>query len=167
MRRLFIFDYDDTLANFPLYNSLVFKMPVRVLPPVGGLIRGADDVLRYLSNRGDRLHILTMNLLMDHDSKWSKMDHVGIAQWFHEDNVDMVRRKTPEMMLSIGKGIPRNRIYMVGNSYRHDMIPALEAGINAIFIPRPKYKRIFPGKVDERVRVLKDIREIIDLYDGL
>ncbi len=167
MRRLFIFDYDDTLANFPLYNSLVFKMPVRVLPPIGGLIKGANDVLKFISGKGDRLHILTMNLLMDHDSKWRKMDHVGITKWFDDGNVDMVRRKTPEILLSICRGLPKKRCFMVGNSYKHDIEPALEAGINPVYIPRPKYKRLIPMKVHEDVILLDDIRQIMDIYDDL
>jgi phosphoglycolate phosphatase-like HAD superfamily hydrolase len=167
MRRLFIFDYDDTLANFTLYNSLVFRTKQRIIPPIGGLIDGAGEVLKFLHGKGDRLHILTMNIIMDHDSKWRKMDHVGITRWFRKEDIDMVRNKTPEKMLSICGRLPPERCYMVGNSYRHDIEPALGAGINPIYIPRPKYKRIFPGKVDGRVRVLKDIREIIDLYDEL
>jgi putative hydrolase of the HAD superfamily len=167
MHRLFIFDYDDTLANYPLYNSLAFKSRRRLLPPVGGLIKGADEVLKFLHGKGDRLHILTMNIIMDPDSKWRKMDHVGITKWFRKEDIDMVRNKTPEKMLSICGDLPPRRCYMVGNSYRHDMEPALDAGINAIFIPRPRYKRLLPRKVDKRVMVLKDIRQIIDLYDKI
>jgi len=169
MRRLFIFDYDDTLANHPMYNSVAFKLPVRILPPLGGLIKGASEVLDHIVSRGDRLHLLTMNVMMDEASKWEKMDHFGASRWFDRDNVTMVRRKTPETMIRICMGFRKDRCYMVGNSFKHDIGPALEAGINAIYIPRPKLKRIFGGKLpdNERLIVLKDIGEILDIYDEL
>ncbi len=169
MRRCFIFDYDDTIANFPLYNSLVFRLPFRVLPPIGGLLPGAYQVLDLVRSRKDRLHMLTMNMLMDEDTKWNKMDHVGISRWFDRRNVTMVRRKTPETMLSICKGISKDQCFMVGNSLKHDILPALEAGINAIYIPRPKWMRIFPGRLpdSDRLIILKDIRELIEIYDRI
>jgi putative hydrolase of the HAD superfamily len=169
MRRFFIFDFDDTIANFPLYNSLRFRVPLDILPPMGGLIPGASDVLDMILKRKDRLHMLTMNIMMDEGSKWKKMNSLGISRWFDESNVTMVRRKTPEMMLSITKGFPRDRCYMVGNSLTHDVEPAIEAGIGAIYIPRPRMKRLIPRSLpdSDRLLILKDIRDMIDIYDRL
>ena len=169
MRRCFIFDYDDTLANYPMYNSMAYKLPLKVLPPIGGLIKGADQVLDEVKRRRDKLLMLTMNIIMDHDTKWAKMNSVGIPRWFDERSVHMVRKKTPEKMLELTKGFSRDRSYMVGNSLHHDILPALDAGIRAIYIPRPRWKRLlprnFPG--DDNLIVLKDIREILDIYDEL
>lgn len=169
MRRCFIFDYDDTLANYPMYNSLAYKLPIKVLPPVGGLIKGAAEVLDEVTRRRDRLLMLTMNIIMDHDTKWAKMNSVGINKWFVEKDVHMVRHKTPEKMLELTKGFRKERSYMVGNSLHHDILPALEAGIKAVYIPRPRWKKVLPEKIpdDDNLIILKDIRELIRIYDEI
>lgn len=169
MRRCFIFDYDDTLANFPIYNSFVFKSPVKVLPPLGGLIKGSDTVLDEILKRNDKLQMLTMNIFMDGHTKWDKMNYVGISRWFKEKDVYMVRNKTSEKMLELCKGFRKDRCIMVGNSLKHDILPALEAGIKAIYIPRPRWKMLVPERIPESddLYVLKDIRQVLDIYDEL
>ena len=132
------------------------------------MIKGADEVLDEVVRRRDKLLMLTMNIIMDHDTKWEKMKRVGISKWFDEGSVHMVRTKTPEKMLELTKGFRKDRSYMVGNSFRNDILPAIEAGIKAIYIPRPKVKRLIRRYPEyDNLIVLKDIRELIDIYDEL
>lgn len=130
---------------------------------------GAEELLDRIKARRDRLQMLTMNVIMDHETKWRKMDHVGISRWFDETSVHMVRHKSPEKMLELCGGIRKDRCYMVGNSYNHDIVPALEAGINAVYIPRPRYKRLLPQNFpdDDHLIVLRNIRELLEMYDDL
>ncbi|MGA1866147.1 MAG: hypothetical protein ACMUFK_01625, partial [Thermoplasmatota archaeon] len=101
MDRLFIFDFDDTLANFSLYNTWVLKGPVKVLPHIGTTIKGAVEVLEFVRSRGDALAMLTMNIVLNDELKWKKLKRVGMDRWFNDRNTFFVRKKTPEKIVSI------------------------------------------------------------------
>lgn len=152
-----------------MYNTLVLKQPLSVLPHYSGLLPGAEDVLDFLSSRHDRLLMLTMNIVLDDSQKWRKLDRLGIRRWFREKDVYFVRNKTPEVIDRICGNANRRRCYMVGNSLGHDMIPALEAGINAIFIERPLAKRLIPRRKprSDRLITLHRIDQIMDIYPEL
>jgi FMN phosphatase YigB (HAD superfamily) len=169
MERLFLFDFDDTLANHSIYNSWVLKQPIRILPPVGGTILGVPEVLDMILSRGDALMMVTMNVILDDGIKWKKLERVGMRRWFHEGNVFMVREKTPALFRDLTTGRDPSRCFMVGNSLRHDIRPALAAGIKAVYIPRPLIKRLLPSRTprSKDLTVLKDIRQLIHIYDRL
>ncbi|MFW3146071.1 MAG: hypothetical protein ACMUIE_04590 [Thermoplasmatota archaeon] len=169
MRKTFIFDFDDTLANFTVYNTIVLKQPVKVLPHIGGTIKGAEEILEMLSRKGDRLFMLSMNIVLNEEQKWKKLERVGMRRWFNERNSFFVRKKTPHKIREICRGSNPSHCYMVGNSLTNDVIPSLEAGINVIYIPRPVWKRLIPRSkpTSDRIFALKDIREIREIYPEL
>ncbi|MCK7516106.1 MAG: hypothetical protein MZV70_77120 [Desulfobacterales bacterium] len=169
MDRLFLFDFDDTLANFSIYNSWVLKQPVRIFPPIGSTIKGAREVLDFLKGESDELVMVTMNMILDAGVKWEKLERVGMRRWFDEDNVHMVKEKTPDLFRRLTAGRDPSRCYMVGNSLKHDIVPALGAGIKAVYIPRPLIKRLLPARLprSKDLTVLRDIGQLIEAYDGL
>ena len=169
MRRIFIFDFDDTLANYSTYNTLVYKMPVKILPPLGGLKKGVPEVLDFLKSKGDDLYLVTMNIVMKENEKWEKMDRVGIRRWFDERKVFMVREKTPEIFKKICQGRDPASCYVVGDSYTYDIKTGLSAGLKVLFIPRPIYMRRYPIPRNDKnnLTVLRSISEIMDRYDEL
>jgi FMN phosphatase YigB (HAD superfamily) len=168
MRRTFLFDFDDTLAGFAVYNTWVYISPIKIFPPVGGLLPGAEEVLDFLLSRGDDLKMVTLNIVLDEEKKWKKLERLGLRKYFNEDNVWMVREKTPDLFREICRGKNPNYCTMVGNSVINDIRPALDAGIKAIFIPRPIFKRVLPIGVDDpNCLVLRRIDQIIDRYDEL
>lgn len=169
MDKLFIFDFDDTLANYSMYNTWVLKQPIKIFPHIGKTIPGAAEVLDFLRSKNDKLEMLSMNIVLDHDLKWRKLDRVGMRRWFNEKNTHLVRHKTPEKILEICGGYKKKRCYMVGNSYDHDVVPAIEAGINAIYIPRPWFTTLVPKKPPDtkRFRKLKKISQIMEIYNDL
>lgn len=169
MRKCFIFDFDDTLAGFSVYNTMTYVSPIRVFPQLGGTLRDVPAVLDFLSEKGDTLKMVTMNIVLKEEQKWRKLERVGMLKWFHKRNVWMVRRKTPDLFRKICRGKNPRMCYMVGNSLQHDIIPSLEAGINAIYIPKPRLKKFLPNPVSdhENLIVLGSIREIRERYDRL
>lgn len=169
MDRLFIFDFDDTLANFSMYNTWVLKGPVKVLPPIGTTIKGAVEVLEFVRSRGDDLAMLTMNIVLNDELKWKKLKRVGMDRWFDDRNTFFVRKKTPEKIVSICGNRRKDMCYMVGNSFANDVIPAMDAGINVIYIPRPWFSSWVPRKLpkDPRFHRFPDISQIIEHYDDI
>ncbi len=169
MKKLFIFDFDDTLANFSMYNTWVLKQPFKMVPHIGSTIPGAVEVLDHLQSRRDKMAMLSMNVVLDHELKWRKLNRVGMGKWFNDETAHFVRRKTPKKILDICANMKKERCYMVGNSFDHDVIPALDAGINAIYIPRPWFTAWVPRRTPrtDRFRKLSSISQIIDIYDDL
>jgi FMN phosphatase YigB (HAD superfamily) len=169
MDKLFIFDFDDTLANFSMYNTWVLKQPIKLFPHIGKTLPGAVEVLDFLRSKRDRVEMLSMNIVLDDDLKWRKLERVGMRRWFNENNSHFVRHKTPEKILEICSKRKRSKCFMVGNSFDHDVLPALEAGINAIYIPRPWFTAWVPRRLprNERLWKLKKISQIMDIYNEL
>jgi putative hydrolase of the HAD superfamily len=169
MEKLFIFDFDDTLANYSMYNTWVLKQPIKIFPHVGKTLPGAVEVLDFLRSKRDKLEMLSMNIVLDDDLKWKKLNRLGMGRWFNENNSHFVRHKTPETILEICGRRQKRKCFMVGNSYDHDVIPALKAGINALYIPRPWFTAWIPRKIPEteRFRKLKNISQLMDIYPEL
>lgn len=169
MDRLFIFDFDDTLANYSMYNTLVLKQPVRILPHIGGPIAGAHEVLDFLKMKRDSLAMLSMNVVLNDRLKWIKLKRLGMDRWFDGSNAFFVRNKTPDIISNICGRRRKDRCYMVGNSLTHDVRPALEAGIHAIYIPRPLATRWIPRRlpVSERFHLFRSLNDIIRSYNEL
>jgi putative hydrolase of the HAD superfamily len=58
------------------------------------------------------------------------------------------------------------RTWMVGNSPRSDINPAVEAGIGAVYVPHPNTWTLEVEKVvdSDRVVVLRSFRELLELF---
>ena len=97
------------------------------------LLEGVRDTLDYLSTRHD-LVLLTKG---DVEEQKLKVERSGIEECFRQ--VVIVQEKdvaTYHHVVSELKLDPK-RTWMVGNSPRSDINPALAAGLNAVFIPHP------------------------------
>lgn len=100
--------------------------PIEFLP-------GALEVLRYLAPR-HRLMLMTKG---DYAEQTRKIERAGIAPLFErihvlaEKNVGVYQERLQ------AAGAPAAACWMIGNSPRSDINPALEAGMNAVFIPHP------------------------------
>lgn len=92
---------------------------------------GARDVLAALSpayplmlvTKGDLLH------------QTSKLDRSGLRDYFN--HIEVVSRKTPDVYRRIldRHGVNPARFLMVGNSLRSDVLPVVEAGGWAAYVP--------------------------------
>jgi len=169
MRYLFIFDFDDTLGDYSVYNTWIYRTGCTRLKPLGGLIRGSREVLDRMKEDGVDLYMLTLNIVLDEERKRRKLDRLDLDRWFRPGRVHMVRKKTPEVIREICLGRDPSDCYMVGNSYTHDIRPALKAGINAIFIPRPFPKRLMAPLVPRKrgLFVIRDMNELMELYSRI
>jgi putative hydrolase of the HAD superfamily len=97
------------------------------------LIDGVEETLDYLAAR----HELILLTKGDHEEQRLKVERSGIAGHFGqvvivpEKDVATYRRVTGELEVD-----PQDA-WMVGNSPRSDINPALAAGLNAAYIPHP------------------------------
>jgi putative hydrolase of the HAD superfamily len=97
------------------------------------LLQGVRETLDYLSPRHD-LFLLTKG---DSEEQKLKVERSGIEEYFKqvvivpEKDVITYHRVLNELQ------IDPQRTWMIGNSPRSDINPALAAGLNAVYIPHP------------------------------
>ena len=97
------------------------------------LIDGVQETLIYLSTR----HTLTLLTKGDLEEQKLKVERSGVEQYFtqvfvvHEKNIATSQQIRDQLQLN-----PRET-WMIGNSPRSDINPALAAGLNAVYIPHP------------------------------
>ncbi len=105
----------------------ILRHPIELLP-------GVRETLEHLAGR----HELTIFTKGSEAEQQAKIDRSGLAPFF--DHVAIVKEKHREAYQSLAE---RNRLHlpdawMVGNSPKSDINPALAAGWNAAFIPHPR-----------------------------
>lgn len=93
------------------------------------LIEGVEETLAYLSAR----HHLTLCTKGSPAEQRAKLERSGLTGFFHA--VEIVKEKDAALYRRLGAAHPR--AWMVGNSPKSDINPALAAGLSAVFIPHP------------------------------
>jgi len=97
------------------------------------ILDGVPETLAYLSKH-HRLILLTKG---EPAEQAAKVERSGLQSYF--DAIEIVLEKDPE---TYGRVIDSFKIvkshgWMIGNSPRSDINPALQSGLNAVFIPHP------------------------------
>jgi putative hydrolase of the HAD superfamily len=98
-------------------------------PPI---MAGARETLALLRSRGARLALLTKG---DYDLQLRRIERSGLREFF--DVIRIVPEKSPEIIREIvaALGVDASSAWMVGNSVRSDVVPAMSAGLRAVRIP--------------------------------
>ncbi len=103
----------------------------RILECPMEVIEGVPQTLEYLSQR----HDLTLFTKGNAEEQRLKIDRSGLMKFFthtaivHEKDAAAYRRLVEE------RGMPPAETWMIGNSPTSDINPAMEAGLNAAFVP--------------------------------
>jgi putative hydrolase of the HAD superfamily len=102
----------------------MLRAPVELLPGVRETIAALCDSYRLM--------MITKGDLFDQESKIARS---GIADYFR--HVEIVSEKTPDVYAAVMSrhGIEPRRFLMVGNSLKSDILPVIEVGGNAVYIP--------------------------------
>jgi putative hydrolase of the HAD superfamily len=95
------------------------------------LVPGARETLTFLRARGARLALLTKG---DQELQLRRVDRSGLRDLF--DVIKIVPEKSPTVIRDTlaALGVNKDSAWMVGNSIRSDVLPAIDAGIRAIWI---------------------------------
>jgi putative hydrolase of the HAD superfamily len=112
----------QTIWNFA---HRISQYPIR-------LIEGVPETLNYLASRRHQLILMTKG---DFAEQSGKVERSGLKEYFAA--VEIVAEKdavTYKSILAKYRLLPEVT-WMIGNSPRSDINPALSAGINAVFVP--------------------------------
>jgi len=104
---------------------------LRILEQPLELIPGVEETLAYLSHR----HDLTLFTKGNAEEQKTKIERSGLGEYF--SHAEIVKEKNVESYQALIdlRGISPESAWMIGNSPKSDINPALEAGLNAVFIP--------------------------------
>ena len=111
----------DTVMGFA---HRILECPMEVIPGVPG-------TLEYLSPR----HDLTLFTKGHPEEQKLKLDRSGLGGFFGHTAIVKEKDAAAYRLLVAQRGMDPSRTWMIGNSPKSDINPALEAGLNAVFVP--------------------------------
>ncbi|MCC6857136.1 MAG: HAD family hydrolase [Bryobacterales bacterium] len=111
--------------------ATVLSFAERILECPMELIAGVADTLEYLATR----HDLVLFTKGHPEEQKLKIDRSGLGVYFGHTAIVKEKDAAAYEQLVLEMRWPRGRTWMVGNSPKSDINPALEIGINAVFIP--------------------------------
>jgi putative hydrolase of the HAD superfamily len=96
------------------------------------LVPNARETLTLLRSQGAQLALLTKG---DHELQLRRVERSGLREFFHV--IRIVPEKSPEIIREVvaALGVDADSAWMVGNSMRSDVVPAMSAGLRAVRIP--------------------------------
>jgi putative hydrolase of the HAD superfamily len=111
--------------------KIVMGFAERILEQPMQVIDGVAETLAYLAAR----HDLTLFTKGHPEEQKLKIDRSGLAPFFGHTAI-VKEKDAPAYHQLVGeRGMEPLRTWMIGNSPKSDVNPALEAGLNAVFVP--------------------------------
>lgn len=123
---------ERSYADYDLEN--VVQIAERIMHHPIDIIAGVRDTLAYLTER----HHLTLCTKGHSEEQLLKFERSALGPYFH--GVEVVREKDAAAYREIVERFEMapERTWMVGNSPKSDIHPALEAGLRAVFVPHER-----------------------------
>jgi putative hydrolase of the HAD superfamily len=115
---------DDDLRTVMAFAERILECPMET-------IAGVAETLAYLSGR----HDLTLFTKGNPEEQRLKIDRSELGQFFRHTAIVKEKDTAAYRRLVEERQLDPARTWMVGNSPKSDINPAMEAGLNAVFIP--------------------------------
>ena len=106
----------------------------RILEQPMELIDGVPETLEYLASR----HSLTLFTKGSSEEQKLKIDNSGLASFFAHVEVVKEKDAAAYRLALATRNLNASASWMIGNSPKSDVNPALAAGMNAVFIPHAR-----------------------------
>jgi putative hydrolase of the HAD superfamily len=145
------------LAEVKSFALRILEQPIELIP-------GVPETLEYLASR----HALTLFTKGSHEEQKLKIDRSGLGVWFGHTAIVKEKDAAAYRGLAAQERLDPAITWMIGNSPKSDVNPALEAGLNAVFLPhrstwtleRQELRAPGPG----RLVVLDKFADLRDLF---
>lgn len=116
------------------------------------LLDGVAETVAELSSR----HELTLFTKGDLEEQRLKIERSGLAEHFAHTAIVKEKHEPAYRDLAEQRGFVVSRTWMIGNSPKSDINPALAAGLNAVYVPHPRTWSLEREAVpDEHPRLLR------------
>jgi putative hydrolase of the HAD superfamily len=135
----------DDLEVVKDFAHAILEKPIELLP-------GVEETVRELSSR----HQLTIFTKGDPEEQRIKIDRSGLTQYFQHAAIVKEKNESAYRLLAQERSFHPERTWMIGNSPKSDINPALAAGLRAVFVPHPRTWRLEHEAVpDDHPRLLR------------
>jgi putative hydrolase of the HAD superfamily len=147
---------EEDVKQVMSYAEEILHSPMELMPAV-------EETLARLG----AVHELTMFTKGNPEEQHSKIDKSGLRSYF--DHCEVVKEKNAAAYLALAqqRGFDTSRTWMIGNSPKSDINPALQAGLRAVFIPHPRTWTLEREEVPahhERLICLKAFSELSGVF---
>jgi putative hydrolase of the HAD superfamily len=136
------------------FARTIAEQPVQILPRV-------IDTLEYL---GERHHLILVTK-GNFPEQSGKVERSGLKHFFR--GIEIVPEKNPSTyeQIIVQHRLSGERTWMIGNSPKSDINPALAAGLNAVFVPHDEtwvleHEELAKAKPPARLLVLTNFAEL-------
>ncbi|MEU2440603.1 HAD family hydrolase [Streptomyces rubradiris] len=115
------------------HGKAIAELGERILRQEPVLIAGVEETLAALRTR-HRLVLLTKG---DHEEQAAKVERSRLGPLF--ERIVIVPEKTVDTYSTVVEDLKADtaRTWMIGNSPKSDIVPALAAGLGAVYVPHP------------------------------
>ena len=140
------------------FARVIAAQPVQILPRI-------EETLHYLSER----HHLILVTKGDFAEQSGKVTRSGLEKYFSAVEI-VAEKNVPAYRGIVGKyELTSQHTWMVGNSPKSDINPALGAGINAVFVPHDdtwvlEHEELAEAEPPNRLLVLASFRELAEHF---
>jgi len=111
----------------------VMSLAERILDAPVEVIEGVGETLDYLAAR----HDLTLFTKGHPEEQRLKVDRSGLSGYFRHTAIVKEKDASAYHRLVEDRAFDPAQTWMIGNSPKSDINPALEAGLNAVLVPHP------------------------------
>ena len=134
------------------FAHAILDQPVELLP-------GVPETVADLSVR----HELTLFTKGDPKEQQVKIDRSGLASYFQHAAIVMEKNMEAYRRLKNERSFREEKTWMIGNSPKSDINPALAAGLRAVYVPHPRTWSLEHEDVPESHPRLLRINSITEL----
>jgi len=157
LRRLAERDIGDAdVAAVAEFAHAILEKPIE-------LIEGVEETVAQLSAR----HDLTVFTKGDPEEQRLKIERSGLERYFRHAAIVKEKDQAAYEQLAIERGFSSERTWMIGNSPKSDINPALAAGLRAVYVPHPRTWSLEREQLPEshpRLLVIQRIRELVEYF---
>jgi putative hydrolase of the HAD superfamily len=145
---------DNDIAQIMSFTEQILHHPIE-------LIAGVEETLAYLCER----HDLTLFTKGNPEEQKLKLDRSGLAVYFGHTAIVKEKNAESYSLLIRERELERQRTWMIGNSPKSDINPALEVGLNAVFVPHQHTWRLEHEEVRRNGGRLLELQQFAELKD--
>lgn len=127
------------------------------------LLDGVEETINELSER----HALTIFTKGDIEEQQLKIDWSGLSKYFAHAAIVKEKNEPAYRQLALERGFVPGDTWMIGNSPKSDILPALSAGLNAVFVPHARTWSLEQSALPEqnpRLHTVENIRQLTRMF---
>lgn len=145
----------EDLLHVMYFAERILDQPLEVM-------EGVEETLADLAKR----HSLTLFTKGHPEEQKLKVDRSGLAQYFAHTAIVKEKDAAAYQRLIADRGFEPAKTWMIGNSPKSDINPALEAGLNAVLVPHPHTWVLEHQDLrqSDRLKIVENFRDLRHLF---